>query len=97
MMATLEVGLCSWVALQTGNRLIWKRSASLCSPSTVHALFSCLSAFALAVDNQPGSDTKLAVEDLFKAEFQTHDPEAKWINGESSWPCEAPAEEELNS
>lgn len=37
----------------------------------------------------------MAVEDLFKAEFQTHDPEAKWINGESSWPCEAPAEEEL--
>lgn len=34
------------------------------------------------------------MEDLFKAEFQTHDPEAKWINGESSWPCVAPAEGE---
>lgn len=50
---------------------------------TVHACLS-LSVFAPAVDNQPGSDTKLTVEDLFKAEFQTHDPEAKWINGESS-------------
>ncbi|KAI9534951.1 hypothetical protein NQZ68_006254 [Dissostichus eleginoides] len=32
-------------------------------------------------DSQPGSDTKLSVEDLFRPEFQVHDPEAKWING----------------
>ncbi|KAK1903217.1 Dipeptidyl aminopeptidase-like protein 6 [Dissostichus eleginoides] len=31
-------------------------------------------------DSQPGSDTKLSVEDLFRPEFQVHDPEAKWIN-----------------
>ncbi|CAG11216.1 unnamed protein product, partial [Tetraodon nigroviridis] len=35
-------------------------------------------------DNQAGSDTKLTVEDLFKPEFKVHDPEAKWINGESN-------------
>ncbi|KAI4806114.1 hypothetical protein KUCAC02_010698 [Chaenocephalus aceratus] len=33
-------------------------------------------------ESQPGSDTKLSVEDLFRPEFQVHDPEAKWINGE---------------
>uniref|UniRef100_A0A7N6A445 Dipeptidyl peptidase like 10 n=1 Tax=Anabas testudineus TaxID=64144 RepID=A0A7N6A445_ANATE len=27
-----------------------------------------------------GSDTKLTVENLFKPEFQVHDPEANWIN-----------------
>uniref|UniRef100_A0A7N6AR48 Dipeptidyl peptidase like 10 n=1 Tax=Anabas testudineus TaxID=64144 RepID=A0A7N6AR48_ANATE len=31
-------------------------------------------------DNQAGSDTKLTVENLFKPEFQVHDPEANWIN-----------------
>ncbi|XP_071063221.1 inactive dipeptidyl peptidase 10 [Pseudochaenichthys georgianus] len=31
-------------------------------------------------ESQPGSDTKLSVEDLFRPEFQVHDPEAKWIN-----------------
>lgn len=47
----------------------------------VFGFFFCLCVFA-AVDNQAGSDTKLTVEDLFKAEFKVHDPEAKWINGE---------------
>ncbi|XP_056127324.1 inactive dipeptidyl peptidase 10-like isoform X2 [Rhinichthys klamathensis goyatoka] len=32
------------------------------------------------VDTLPGSDTKLAVEDLFSADFSVHDPEALWIN-----------------
>ncbi|CAL8378666.1 unnamed protein product [Boreogadus saida] len=32
-------------------------------------------------DSQAGSNTKLTVEDLFRAEFVIHDPEAKWING----------------
>ncbi|RXN38714.1 inactive dipeptidyl peptidase 10-like protein [Labeo rohita] len=32
------------------------------------------------VDTQPGSDTKLTVEDLFSADFYVHDPEARWIN-----------------
>lgn len=39
-------------------------------------------ALVFVADNQAGSDTKLSVEDLFKPEFQVHDPEAKWINGE---------------
>lgn len=43
--------------------------------------FVCLCVFP-AADNQARSDTKLTVEDLFKAEFKVHDPEAKWINGE---------------
>ncbi|MED6241716.1 hypothetical protein ATANTOWER_024984 [Ataeniobius toweri] len=30
------------------------------------------------------SKSKLTVADLFKPEFQIHDPEARWINGESS-------------
>uniref|UniRef100_A0A8C2GQ77 Uncharacterized protein n=1 Tax=Cyprinus carpio TaxID=7962 RepID=A0A8C2GQ77_CYPCA len=33
------------------------------------------------VDTQPGSDTKLTVEDLFSTGFYVHDPEAHWING----------------
>uniref|UniRef100_A0A671QB98 Inactive dipeptidyl peptidase 10-like n=1 Tax=Sinocyclocheilus anshuiensis TaxID=1608454 RepID=A0A671QB98_9TELE len=32
------------------------------------------------VDTQPGSDTKLTVEDLFNTDFYVHDPEAHWIN-----------------
>uniref|UniRef100_A0A8C2GQL8 Uncharacterized protein n=1 Tax=Cyprinus carpio TaxID=7962 RepID=A0A8C2GQL8_CYPCA len=32
------------------------------------------------VDTQPGSDTKLTVEDLFSTGFYVHDPEAHWIN-----------------
>ncbi|XP_016110512.1 inactive dipeptidyl peptidase 10-like isoform X3 [Sinocyclocheilus grahami] len=32
------------------------------------------------VDTQPGSDTKLTVEDLFSTDFYVHDPEAHWIN-----------------
>ncbi|KAF4108639.1 inactive dipeptidyl peptidase 10-like isoform X2 [Onychostoma macrolepis] len=32
------------------------------------------------VDTQPGSDTKLTVEDIFSADFYVHDPEAHWIN-----------------
>ncbi|XP_032392186.1 dipeptidyl aminopeptidase-like protein 6 [Etheostoma spectabile] len=39
-------------------------------------------------DNQAGSNTKLTVEDLFRPEFQVHDPEAKWIN-DSGLRCEA--------
>uniref|UniRef100_A0AAY4ESB6 Uncharacterized protein n=1 Tax=Denticeps clupeoides TaxID=299321 RepID=A0AAY4ESB6_9TELE len=39
-----------------------------------------MSVILLTPDNQAGSDTKLTVEDLFKAEFIVHDPEAKWIN-----------------
>lgn len=46
-------------------------------------VFLCLCVF-IAADNQAGSDTKLTVEDLFKPEFKVHDPEAKWINGESN-------------
>uniref|UniRef100_A0A672J137 Dipeptidyl peptidase like 10 n=1 Tax=Salarias fasciatus TaxID=181472 RepID=A0A672J137_SALFA len=34
----------------------------------------------LLTPGNPGSDTKLMVEDLFKPEFKVHDPEAKWIN-----------------
>lgn len=48
----------------------------------VFVLFFLLLCVFVAADNQAGSDTKLTVEDLFKAEFQVHDPEAKWINGE---------------
>ncbi|KTF83795.1 hypothetical protein cypCar_00043031, partial [Cyprinus carpio] len=38
------------------------------------------------VDTQPGSDTKLTVEDLFSADFYIHDPEARWINGKMIQP-----------
>uniref|UniRef100_A0A673HID4 Inactive dipeptidyl peptidase 10-like n=1 Tax=Sinocyclocheilus rhinocerous TaxID=307959 RepID=A0A673HID4_9TELE len=38
------------------------------------------------VDTQPGSDTKLTVEDLFNTDFYVHDPEAHWINGKTIRP-----------
>uniref|UniRef100_A0A672LF15 Inactive dipeptidyl peptidase 10-like n=1 Tax=Sinocyclocheilus grahami TaxID=75366 RepID=A0A672LF15_SINGR len=38
------------------------------------------------VDTQPGSDTKLTVEDLFSTDFYVHDPEAHWINGKTIRP-----------
>ncbi|XP_016110510.1 inactive dipeptidyl peptidase 10-like isoform X2 [Sinocyclocheilus grahami] len=39
------------------------------------------------VDTQPGSDTKLTVEDLFSTDFYVHDPEAHWINGKNARDC----------
>lgn len=58
---------------------VWSTALSSCP----HVLFFFLTLCVfVAADNQAGSDTKLTVEDLFKAEFKVHDPEAKWINGE---------------
>lgn len=50
-----------------------------------------------AADTQAGSDTKLTVEDLFKAEFKVHDPEATWINGESNTTSRLPVGESKHS
>ena len=38
--------------------------------------------FLISADTTGGSDTKLTVEDLFKPEFEVHDPEPRWMSGE---------------
>lgn len=73
------------------HQIDFAHSGCVCAAGLEHCaliLSSCFVLFFLtlcvfvAADNQAGSDTKLTVEDLFKAEFKVHDPEAKWINGE---------------
>lgn len=66
-----------WISRTVYARWKW------CSHSHVLHIDLNNSWLVFTVDNQAGSDTKLTVEDLFKPEFKAHDPEAKWINGES--------------